>query len=385
MLLYLQCPTGISGDMFLAGLADLGLDLHLLQDRLQEAGLELGVQAKKEKCQGLTGSRLLLDFEPGQPWRRLQDLLDILDKINVSTGVREKCKSALESLARVEAEVHGVDLDQVHFHELGAVDTLVDILGVFWGLEQMGIKQVYCSALPWFSGEIKCSHGALPLPAPAVIKLLRGKPVYPTRFEQELITPTGALLLDQIVQEFAPGPQGVLQASGIGWGSTELEGQANGLRLILYQNQGQKDTELVWVLESNMDHLTGEELGALFEPLLQAGALDILYLPGIMKKNRCGGLLQVICLQQDLSRVRLEFFRQTLTLGIRQYQVQRTILDRTQANRKTPWGQVRTKRVNWEGEELERAEYEALQELAQKSGRSMVQLRYMLWDVDKQG
>ncbi|MFP4392248.1 MAG: nickel pincer cofactor biosynthesis protein LarC [Desulfohalobiaceae bacterium] len=382
MRLYLQCPTGISGDMFLAGLADLGLDLAGLESILQQVGLEIKIQAEQDSKQGLAGSRLNLDFPPGQPLRHLGDIQDILNRLQLQPWIRDRSKSAFQRLAEVEAAVHGVPIEEVHFHELGALDTLVDVLGAFWGLGELGVQEIYCSALPWFSGEVECAHGRLPLPAPAVLELLQGKPVYPTSWQKELITPTGALLVDQLVHEFTAGPEGLLKGTGMGLGSMELEGQANCLRLFLYQEQGFEKQESVWVLESNLDHLTGEELGAVFEPLFQAGALDVLYVPGIMKKNRCGGLLQVICSSDQLLSVRQEFFRQTLTLGIRQYQVQRSVLERCQGSIKTPWGRVRSKRFSFEGEELQRAEHEALQELARKTGRSLVQLRQMFWDQD---
>ncbi len=380
MLLYLQCPTGISGDMFLAGLADLGLDLQPLQTIMQKTGFKLQLEAKKEHCQGLHGSRLMLEFDAEQPLRTLPEMTAVLHSLEVSAAVRDKTCQALERLANVEAEVHGIPVEQVHFHEVGAVDTLVDLLGAFWGLEQLGIEHVYCSPLPWFRGEVSCAHGLLPLPAPAVLRLLQGKPVYPTQFTQELITPTGCLLVDQIVQEFTPGPTGQIASAGTGWGSKKLGDMPNGLRMILFQGQSQsKDEEYIWILESNVDHLTGEELGAVFEPMFAAGALDVLYLPGIMKKNRSGGLLKVLCQNQDVHSVRDEFFRQTLTLGIREYQVRRTLLERQKSSRDTPWGPLQTKQIKWQGQSFERAEYEALLKLAEKTGRSVVQLRYMLW------
>ncbi|MFW6179359.1 MAG: nickel pincer cofactor biosynthesis protein LarC [Desulfohalobiaceae bacterium] len=379
MRLYMQCPTGISGDMFLAGLADLGLDLIPLQDILQQAGLEIAIQARHKRQHGLAGSSLELELPQGQPLRRLQDIEALLDKLQLPQQVRERSKQAFKRLAQVEAEAHGVSLQEVHFHELGAMDTLVDILGAFWGLQELGVREVYCSPLPWFTGEVDCEHGRLPLPAPAVVRLLQGKPVYPTSWHKELITPTGALLVDQLVQDFTPGPLGVLKDFGLGWGSMELGQQPNCLQLFMYEAQEDAGQETVWVLESNLDHLTGEELGAVFEPLFQAGSLDVIYLPGIMKKNRCGGLLQVMCAPGDLQSVRQEFFRQTLSLGIRQYQVERCVLNRSQGSIGPPWGNVQSKRFCIAGEELERAEHEALQELARRSGRSLAQLRQMLW------
>jgi len=276
----------------------------------------------------------------------------------------------------VEAGVHGCAVADVHFHEVGAVDTLVDVVGAFWALETLGVSRVTCSSLPWFSGTVRCAHGLMPLPAPATTVLLQGKPVYPTQFEGELITPTGALLLDRMVDEFTLGPAGRLERIGLGLGTMELP-TVNGLRLLLLAGDG-PGLERIMVLETNVDHLTGEEIGGVFGVLLDAGALDVLFLPGVMKKNRPGGLLQVLCKPEDLARIRDLTFAQTLTLGLRMTETTRAVLPRAASARSTPWGEVSAKETEIEGQRYSRPEFEALQALAKRTGRSVAQLRYLL-------
>ena len=384
MYLYLQCPTGISGDMFLAAMADLGLDLDPLARLLTVAGLEVRIQTSQSHCCGLTGTRVQVEpLQAGPPLRTLDQIRPLIATSGFSPGVRARAEQAFKHLAQVEADVHGVPVSQVHFHEVGAVDTLVDILGCFWALESLGVDTVTCSPLPWFQGQVECAHGMLPLPAPATVRLLRGKPVFSTTFEVELITPTGALIVDQIASGFGSAPNGTLLNSGTGWGDMDLSPTPNGLRVFTFspdmnvQSRGE-DVQRVVVLESNIDHLTGEELGGIYAPLLAAGALDVIYLPGVMKKNRPGGLLQVICLPQDLAPVQDCLVEQTMTLGFRRREMDRVVLPRREESIRTDLGQVQSKTASWQGEEWARPEFEALQELARKTGRSVVQLRYLL-------
>lgn len=391
MYLYLQCPTGISGDMFLAAMADLGLDLDPLARLLTVAGVEVRIQTSQSHCCGLTGTRVQVEpLQAGPPLRTLDQIRPLIATSGFSPGVRARAEQAFKHLAQVEADVHGVPVSQVHFHEVGAVDTLVDILGCFWALESLGVDTVTCSPLPWFQGQVECAHGMLPLPAPATVRLLRGKPVFSTTFEVELITPTGALIVDQIASGFGSAPNGTLLNSGTGWGDMDLSPTPNGLRVFTFspdmnvQSRGE-DVQRVVVLESNIDHLTGEELGGIYAPLLAAGALDVIYLPGVMKKNRPGGLLQVICLPQDLAPVQDCLVEQTMTLGFRRREMDRVVLPRREESIRTDLGQVQSKTASWQGEEWARPEFEALQELARKTGRSVVQLRYLLQGLRGEG
>jgi hypothetical protein len=368
--------------MFLAAMADLGLDLKPLAGLLIQGGIGVHIESRSARCLGLQGTRVeisALDHEP--PLRTFKDIEPLIAESGFSSVVKTRAHKAFERLAQVEAKVHGVDIDQVHFHEVGAMDTLVDILGCFWALEQMAIETVSCSPLPWFQGQVQCEHGILPLPAPATAQLMQGKPVFSTTFEQEVITPTGALLVDQIVSRFGPAPEGVLLVSGTGWGHMDFSTVPNGLRVFGFSQEHKaagEEVERIFILESNIDHLTGEEIGGLYEPFLAAGALDVIYLPGLMKKNRSGGLLQIVCRHEDLSRVQSCLVDQTMTLGFRRTEVERVVLPRHAESRKTPVGDVDCKTTTWKGEQWSRPEFEALQRLAHKTGRSVVQLRYML-------
>jgi uncharacterized protein (TIGR00299 family) protein len=374
--LHLDCPAGIAGDMFLAAMAGLGVDFAPLAAAFGRAGVEVAIVAREVRDKGVAGRRMEIGADLGQPLRHLRDLTDIVGRLPLSEDVRGRSAAALVRLAEAEAAVHGCGREEVHFHEVGAVDTLVDVVGAFFALEALGVTRVTCGRLPWFTGTVRCSHGLMPLPAPATAVLLQGKPVYPTRFEREIITPTGALLLDRLVDEFTPGPAGTLLACGLGLGNMELE-VVNGLRAFLLEAGGE-DMERVMVLETNVDHLTGEEIGGVFGELLGAGALDVLFLPGVMKKNRPGGLLQILCRPEDLPRIRDLTFAQTMSLGLRITETRRAVLPRAATTRPTPWGDLPAKETTVGGERYSRPEFEALQALARRTGRSVAQLRYLL-------
>jgi len=234
--LYLYCPSGISGDMFLAAMADLGVDFTSLQSAFARAGMDIAINVCDTRDKGIRGKQVRIEASPDQPLRHLDDLSRLLDALPVSDSIRTRTRTALRRLAEVEAEVHCIPLDQVHFHEIGAIDTIVDVLGAFWALESLDIHRVTCSHLPWFTGSVLCAHGVMPLPAPATAALLSGKPVYPTNITKEIITPTGALILDQIVSDYVAGPTGWIQGCGLGLGSLRLE-NVNGLRAVLVSRE----------------------------------------------------------------------------------------------------------------------------------------------------
>lgn len=384
-LLHIDCAYGLGGDMFLALLANMGLDLEPLERMFVEQGLIRSLGVDPVKRNAVMGGQLRIEHEPGQPLRTLGLVRQAMDGLDISAGVRQRADQAFTRLAEAEAEVHGIDMDRVHFHEVGAVDTLVDIVGAFWGLEQLGVSRVTSSHLPWFTGTVLCEHGELPLPAPATAKLLQGKPVYSTEHDTELITPTGAVLLDQLVDEYQHGPQGKLQSSGLAYGQRETGG---GLRGYLLDPSGEapdtgRSIEWIWVLESNIDHLSGEDLGHAIKVLMKAGAVDALYTPGVMKKNRPGGALQAMCRDDALEAVETAFFRNTLTKGIRRSRMQRVVLERSPAELETPLGSIKGKRFSLDGEEYVFEEYEGLKELARETGRTVAELRAMLRLGDK--
>jgi pyridinium-3,5-bisthiocarboxylic acid mononucleotide nickel chelatase len=382
--LFMECATGLGGDMFLAATADLGLDLAPLEDLLRKGGVDCRIVARKERRLGLMGTFLDLTFPASQPVRGLEELTGLVDGLGLSDAVKSRSNKALLRLAEAEAKVHGVAVEEVHFHEIGALDTLIDVTGAFWALERLGVTAVSCAPLPWFGGTVQTEHGTLPLPAPATVELLRSKPVRPTSMTRELVTPTGAVLVDQMVERFTPGPEGIVENVGTGWGAMDLGHVPNGLRIFLLAGDA-AHLEMVWVLETALDHLTGEELGGAIEALMAAGALDAIYIPGVMKKNRPGGLLQVLCHPARLDEVEAAIFAHTLTLGIRRSLTHRRTLKRHPVTRETAVGPLQFKEFLLEGRRFMRPEFEELRRRAASLGLSPIQLRLLLGGGDPQG
>ncbi len=369
--LYIDCRHGISGDMFLAGLAGLGADLAPLADMLKTAGLVKELRVENEHRHGFIGQRLIIEDCGDQPLRHLEDILSVLRALPLPDRVWFLARRAFVRLAEAEAAVHGMSREEVHFHEVGAVDTLIDVLGAAFCLEQLEVQQVCASPLPWFSGTVHIAHGEVPLPAPATLELMQGKPVFPTTYDWEIITPTGALLLDCLDVTFLDGPQGHLQRKALSFGANPV---GQGLRLFLLDEQGQEVLDQVWVLESHIDHLSGEELGAALDALLAAGAVDVIQLPGYMKKNRPGILLRALCLPADLERVRAAFFRHTHTLGVRQRLEDRVCLPRRPASLETPDGVLPAKAYDLAGQTFIRAEHDARLTLACSKDKSLLEI-----------
>ena len=375
-LLYLDLEYGISGDMFVSALSDLGVDFTPLEEAFNS--LELGVKMKfaGDSRNGITGKRADFSWESDQPLRLMRDIHDLLERLPVSESVKSGSRHAFERLARVEAFVHGMDVDKVHFHEVGALDTLMDIVGAFWGLESLGVSRVWASSVPWFSGKVQTAHGELPLPAPATAVLLENKKIKPSGYDWEIITPTGALILDQLVQEYITGFPGILKKSGTGFG--EKQAGFNGLRIFLAEMEENPDKygqDKVWVLTTNIDHLTGEELGVLLENIMQAGALDVIHLPGTMKKNRPGSQVQVMCRPHELKSIQEAFFRHSLTLGLRVQLQERILLPRRSTQVKIKNQSIQAKEMFFGGRTYVRPEMNDLSGLADKCKESVVQIR----------
>lgn len=402
--LYLDLSGGASGDMLLALLSDLGADLSGLAATAKNAGLKAELTLADLTRSGLRGKRADIIETAPQPLRHMPDLLAILDKMTIPPSVREKSAAALAKLAEAEAAVHGIPLERVHFHEVGAVDTLMDVAGVFFALSALGIERVTASPLPWFTGTVDCAHGALPLPAPATALLMRGKPVRPALdchgapVRAELVTPTGAALLDVMVDDWdeaghgPSGPTGRILAAGLGWGSREIPGHFNGLRGWLLETAenatdvgavGAVRAERVWELEAHIDHLTGEEIGHAITALMDAGALDACWFPAVMKKNRPGGALRAVCAETDVDRIQAAFFRETLTLGLRRRLVERVILEREAGRMATSAGEVASKRAHFEGKCYERPEWDDLITRAAQAGLTPAQTRLLAKDSGK--
>src|SRR6266568_941683 len=302
---YLDCHSGISGDMFLGALLDVGLSLDILKDALATlpaTGYELALEPFSDK--GIRGSRFdVLLSEQEQPTRRLSDIVALLNAAKLSLRAREMALAIFQCLAEAEATVHGTSVEEVHFHEVGAVDAIVDITGAAIAIEALGITQLYASPLPLTSGHVKTAHGLLPVPAPATLEILRrvAAPWIPCAAEGELVTPTGAAILATLARFETPAI--AIDRVGYGFGRKSFP-WPNCLRLCLGHTRSLPgmdsakgaDTDWVTVIESNIDNMTGELLGGLMDRLLAAGALDVSYIPMQMKKNRPAVMITVICL-----------------------------------------------------------------------------------------
>jgi pyridinium-3,5-bisthiocarboxylic acid mononucleotide nickel chelatase len=353
VIAYLDCFSGISGDMLLGALLDAGLELDALRTGLAALdlpGYTLGLE--RVSHHGLSGVRALVraDAETVQPRRRLSDIEALIGGSALATTNRECAVAVFTRLAEAEARIHGTTPAEVHFHEVGAVDAIVDVVGAVLGFELLGVDEVYCSDLPLTSGRVESSHGALPVPAPATLELLRdtGAVWRSVPAEGELVTPTGAAILATLARFERPAM--TVHAIGYGFGQRTLP-WANCLRLVLgdpvpaTSASGNDDFERdeVAVLESNVDNMTGEALGWLMERLLAQGALDVSYAPLQMKKQRPGTLLLVVARPADADRLAGLILRESGTLGVRVRRSERVKSGRREREIETPLGRARVK------------------------------------------
>ena len=347
ILAYFDCFSGASGDMLLGCLVDAGLDLAELEAslaRLPVSGYRLA--AEPTTRHGLSGTQLHVIVEPGErPARTLPAIEGIIGGSDLPERVRERSLAVFRRLARAEAAVHGTTIDQVHFHEIGAVDSLVDIVGFVWALERLGIEAVHCSPLTLGGGTVHTEHGRLPAPAPATLALLAevNAPTVPGPAQTELLTPTGAALLT----EFATfeRPPMTIRAVGYGFGTKEFD-WPNALRVWLGESLSKAssgESDQVVELGCNLDDASGELLGYTMERLLSAGALDVWFTPIQMKKNRPATKLSVLCQPQDAAGLADLLLRETPTLGVRQQVVSRAKAGREMRQVETPWGSIRVK------------------------------------------
>ena len=380
MLLYLDCTGGISGDMTLAALAHLGVDFAPLVAALARAGVDCRIDIRDEIRPGGPGCVAAVSWnaEP-QPMRHPADIAAIFEKVAVAQAVRRRALAALAALTEAEAHAHQIAPAQVHFHEVGAIDTLVDILGAAYGVEALGATQVAASPLPWFTGSVECAHGRIPLPAPATAFLLRGKPVFATEAREELVTPTGAALVHALADQFLPGPEGVPQALGTGYGTRPAPA---GLRAWLVQgadggaNHALGGREPVTQFESHIDHLNGEDLGMALEALsAMPEVLDVLWLPGVGKKNRPAGLLRVLCLPRQRGCVETAVLRHTHTLGLRVQTLDRIVAPRRSTVVETAGQRLAAKEYDIEGKTYVRPEADAVKAAAGRCGVGAPALR----------
>jgi len=343
---YFDCFSGISGDMTLGALIDAGADIALIQDAIGSMDLShVRISVSNTSKRGFRGKLLSIDHPPEHAHRFLRDILSLVRKARISTEAKDLAMRLFERIARAEAKVHGSTIDKVQFHEVGAIDSIVDIVGVAVAWDMLQIKRAYASPVPTGSGTIRIAHGIVSVPAPATAELLIGVPIAPTQIAMEMTTPTGAAIVTELATEFGPMPPMQVGRIGYGAGRKDMPDRPNLLRLLIGNALTQKPTndDSIIVLESNLDDVTGEQIGFTIEKLWRAGALDVFAIPIQMKKNRPGTLLTVIAKPQDRQTMEGILFQQTGTLGIRYRKQARTILERGAIDIATEWGTVRGK------------------------------------------
>jgi uncharacterized protein (TIGR00299 family) protein len=349
-LLYLDCSSGVSGDMLLGALIDLGVPLARLQEAL--AGILPGggsLRASHVLRSGIGATQFTVvepagaDHETPHMHRHLSQITTLIEGLALPASARATAIELFRRLGTVEADIHGIPVESVHFHEVGALDSIVDIVGAVWAIEQLGVSQVVCSPLNVGAGTVETSHGRLPVPAPATLRLLKGVPVYSSGTPMELVTPTGALLVTGHASSFGPMPAMTVGQIGYGAGGREIEGHPNVLRAVIGETQGGGDSSVVSVLECNIDDMNPQVFGYLLERLYELGALEVFYTPVQMKKSRPGTLVTVIVPVRLRDGALDVLFQETTTIGVRHQEVLRECLDREWVTVSTRYGPVRIK------------------------------------------
>jgi pyridinium-3,5-bisthiocarboxylic acid mononucleotide nickel chelatase len=406
---YLECFSGISGDMFLGALVDAGVPAHVLEEAVAALGIGARLEISRAMRSGISAAKVdvLVDGQKDLPreeyWagqekrhshfeepsghahehehpgnshsdpgetrtgvsaprdhshdhgRGLAEIREIISSAaSISEGARKTSIAIFEALGRAEAKIHDTSIERVHFHEVGAVDAMVDIVCAAVGAEALGVDEIICSPLNVGGGTVKCAHGTFPVPVPATVELLKDAPVYSSGLQAELVTPTGAAIVKTLASRFAAFPEMKIERTGYGAGTRNFPGHPNVVRLTIGEGAStalaaKTASETITVLEANLDDLNPQVFGYVMDRLFEEAALDAFVVPVQMKKNRPGTLLTVLCKPEDASRLTQLIFTETTTLGVRRRDEMRQTLARRWENVRTPWGQVRIKIASMNG------------------------------------
>ena len=370
---YFDCFSGASGDMILGSLVDVGVSARRLREEIDKINLPgIRLRIKKVLKRGIAGTQVTVEGTKGdKPHRSLKEMERIIDRSSLDSRVKGKSKEILLRIASVEAEIHRKKVEEVHFHELGGLDSIVDIAGSVWGLGQLGIDEIDVSGINVGGGFVKCEHGILPVPAPATLFLMRGKPIYSSGVDKELLTPTGAAILTSMGSAFGQMPSMKVEKVGYGAGRSDLP-HPNLLRLIIGTSKPIFGREKVLVVETNIDDMNPQFYDYAIEGLLAMEALDVFLTPVLMKKNRPATLLTVICALEKLPSVIEFLLKETTTLGLRWREEERAKTDREIATVETKYGKIRFKLARWGGKVVNLSpEYEDCKRLALQKGASL--------------
>ena len=410
---YLECFSGISGDMFVGALVDAGVSAKLLEDTVAALNVDAQLEISRVLRNGIGATKVdvwiggkekdrprdgvpaeaphshehsheqhaqeplaensnLYHHEAQAHGRHLTEIKKIIGAAPIGVTAKERAMAIFQNLGEAEAKIHNVPIEKIHFHEVGAVDAIVDIVCAAVASDALGVDEWICSPVNVGGGTVQCAHGRLPVPAPAVVELLKGVPIYSNGIDKELTTPTGAAIVRTLVTRFSAVPAYKIEASGYGAGTRDFAGAANVLRLTVGESieAAKSDTpELISVLEANIDDLNPQVFGYVMDKLLEAGALDVFGTPVQMKKNRPGMLLTVLSRTEDAAKLSKLMFAETSTLGIRMREERREVLVRRAQPVQTPWGEVRMKIGNLNGTVTNYApEYEDCRRIASEHG-----------------
>lgn len=363
---YFDCFAGVSGDMVLGAFLDLGLSSEILDDGWRMLGLK-GVQVKGKRVNrgGIMGTAV--EIEGKGTFKNYREMKKAIDESALSSGTKELSLRILHQLAQAEAGIHGMEVEEVHFHEIGGIDTIVDTVGAALGVAHFGWETIICSTLPMGRGFVEAGHGRLPLPAPATVALLKGVPIVPAAVEGETVTPTGASIVTSLASGFGPLPEMEITGVGYGAGTRDTEGSPNLLRII-QGVQVETKAEGIWVLEADVDDMNPEFLPYLNQRLLKEGAIDAALIPIQMKKGRPGFTIRVLSTKAQREQLAHIIMAESTTLGVRMYSVERMTLPREEREVETQYGKIKIKvALDQEGTIINlMPEYESCRQIAEK-------------------
>jgi pyridinium-3,5-bisthiocarboxylic acid mononucleotide nickel chelatase len=365
--LYFDCFAGASGDMILGAMVAAGVDPRALEEQLSLLEVRgYNIEIETVDRSGISATYVRVKTAHEHEHRHLRDILKVIYDSRLTDTVKNRAAKIFTRLAEAEAHVHNVPVEQVHFHEVGALDAIIDVVGAAICFELLGIERFVCSPLHVGSGTINMSHGRFPVPPPAVAELLRNAPVYSTDIKGELVTPTGAAIITAVCSEFAALPHMTLESTGYGAGTREYEKFPNALRVFVGREETESPgSELLCMIETNVDDLSPQVLGYVMERALELGALDCYFTAIQMKKNRPGVMLSVLCRGSERKKFTELLFAETTTLGVRTYEVERRALDREIVRVETQYGPIDVKVARMNGRVVkEMPEYEQCRQAA---------------------
>lgn len=367
---YLDCFSGISGDMLLGALIDAGLPLAVLTEQLQRLSLTgYRLQVQERKTGAIRAKQFMVAVTEHQHHRTWPQIRAMIAESSLSDGIKAGALAVFAALAEAEGRVHGVGPEQVHFHEVGAVDSIVDIVGIAIGLDFLKVAKLACAPLPMPRGWVDCAHGRQPLPAPAVLELAQGLPAYGVELGQELVTPTGAAVAKALCHEFGPLPAMTISTVGYGSGSQQLaNNQPNLLRLVVGHETHLREAQTVEVIETHLDDWTPEGFPYLCEQLFGLQALDVALTPIQMKKGRPGFLLTVLSDPAHTLAIKQCILSETTAIGLRFHPARRLTLPRQLGTVQTPWGEIGVKQVETPAGTVLYPEYESCRQAAASLG-----------------